>query len=496
MRGVLLSLGLVSALFFACSSSDSEPTSGGGAAGVAGKPSAGSGGNSASGAGGESGESGTDAVGSAGDAGSAGGADVPVPSGCEESGSGEIVLKVSGLPVTVAASITVSGSHDALESESTTLSKLPSGPYAVSAKRVYDDSPLVRTAYYAQISSPTFCLADGSSQTVSVEYIPVASSNQLWALNRSAGEAPLLGFAASVLTHSGSPAATSSAELPVGSSLAFDQEGNLWAAGATASNPTLVRYASAWLAGVGVPLTDYAYNLALGCAPVVKAMALDQSGNVWLSACDKRVLRIDRPDASPGSDEEPLDIAPNLALSGISEPSEDLAFDSAGNLWLTAGGRVLRFDRARLDKGDAGAPDLLLTVTADDSTQKALAPNFLAFDLAGNLWASDVAGQAVFALGKAQLDQRGASIAVAKVLLSLGTPLSSGRPAFDDEGSLWLPLAGGKIAKLAAEQLALGSSSEEPTVPALVISSPDVSDAGGLAFFPAASGLPLPSAQP
>jgi len=409
---------------------------------------------------------------------------------------GEIELVVTGLPATVAASVGISGPHDALESESTTLSDVPGGLYSVSAKRVYDGDPLVRTAYDAQIDGATFCLQDGATQSVNVSYAKVAPSNQLWTLNGNGGAASLLGFAASKLTDSGSPAASSAVDLPLGTSMAFDADGNVWAAGATVAEPTVVRYAAAWLGGVGVPRTDFAFNLALGCVPAVKAVALDPSGNVWLSACGKQVLRIDWASASPGAYEAPVDIDANVTLTGFIEQNEDLAFDSAGNLWVAAGGKLLRFDQARLSHNDGAAPDLVLDATTDDATPQALAANFLAFDVAGNLWASDFGNNAVFEIGKADLDDTGTQTAVAKVRVSLDAQALISRPAFDDEGSLWLSLAAGKFGKLTAEQLAVSSSAGSPTVPAFVISSPDVGYAEGMAFFPAASGLPLPSAQP
>ncbi|HEY3255830.1 MAG TPA: hypothetical protein VGJ91_17855, partial [Polyangiaceae bacterium] len=222
----------------------------------------------------------------------------------------------------------------------------------------------------------------------------------------------------------------------------------------------------------------------------------DASGNIWLSACGKQVLRVDRPESTPGADEEPVDLAASVTLSGFSEQNEDLAFDSAGNLWVAAGGRVLRFDRARLGTSDASAPDLVLNVTTDDSTPQALAANFLSFDLAGNLWASDFAGNALFEIAKADLDEAGTSTVVAKVHVTVDVQAVISRPAFDDEGSLWLSLSAGKFGKLTAAQLAVSSNAGAPTAPSLVIASSDLTYADGLAFFPAASGLPLASAQP
>jgi len=507
MRGVLVtSLCLVSALFFACSSTDDAPSGSAGAAGSAG--SAGFGGRAAGGAGtsneaGEGGASGADdgagAAGEAGTAGAAGAQNV-----CLESGHGDIDLVVTGLPKTVAASVTISGAHDSVESESTTLSHVPGGSYSVTAKRVYDADPLVRTAYDAQISSPTFCLDDGGNATVAVNYAKVTPSNQLWGLVRTHGQTTLLGFASTQLTASGSPTTTTEASPTIEQSIAFDHAGDVWGV-ELGSRARVARYAPFWLGGAGQPHADYRFNLTLeACVPPaigdiivprIRNIALDASENIWLSACDKKVLKIDRPESSPGSDEGPVEIAPQVTLSGFSQQTEDLAFDSAGNLWVTAGGQVLRFDRARLDSNDAGAPNLVLDVTTDDAAPSALKANFLAFDVAGNLWLTDVAGVTLFEVAKTDLDGEGTQAAVAKVRLALASSSLLGRPAFDDAGSLWVSLSLGSFGKLTAEQLTVSSSAAEPTVPSVVISGlglgPDA-----LAFFPAASGLPLPSAQP
>lgn len=507
MRGaVLTGVCLVSAVVFGCSSTDDGPTAGAGAAGSA--ATSGSGGKSSGGAGptdaaGEGGASGStdDVAGSAGDAG-AGGALGPTV--CVESGKGDIDLVVMGLPKTVAASVTISGPRDSLESESTTLSDMPGGSYTVSAKRVYDSDPLARTAYDPQISSPTFCLDDGGSATVEVNYSKVTSSAQLWELTRIHGPTTLFGFASAQLAASGSPTANATSDLPLAQTMAFDHAGDIWGV-RSSGEPGVLRYAPFWLGGTGAPLADYEFNLTLdACVPAtiddgvavppIKAIALDASENIWLSVCDKKVLRIDRPTSSPGSSDEAVDIAANVTFSGFTQQTEDLAFDAAGNLWVAAGGRVLRFDRDRLDSDDAGVPDLLLDVTTDDAVPVALSANFLAFDVAGNLWASDFAGHTLFEIAKTDLAHEGTNTAVAKVHIALDPASQPRRPAFDGEGALWVSLAEGSFGKLTAEQLAVSSSAAEPTVPSVVISLGSSVDA--LAFFPAASGLPLPSAQP
>ena len=329
MRAALFSLCLVPVLFAACSSSD-DPKGGSSHAGAAGQTSGGAGAGGAAGS----------ADDSAGAAGTSGAADAAGSDGvsCVELGQGQIKLVVTGLPATVAASITLSGAHEESLSESTTLTDVDGGSYTVSAERVYDADPLVRTAYDAQISRPEFCLQDGRTQTVTVSYSKIVPSNQLWTIGI---DSTLFGFASDKLTSSGSPVPTSTAKLPVGTSMAFDRDGNLWVAGASVADPTVARYAAVWLAGVGVPHPDFAYNLPIACVPAIKGVALDGSGNVWLSACGKQVFRIDRPEETPGANEEPVDIAADAVYP--------LPGSAAGQSPTTGGFLLFRMPRETLD---------------------------------------------------------------------------------------------------------------------------------------------------
>lgn len=59
--------------------------------------------------------------------------------------------------------------------------------------------------------------------------------------------------------------------------------------------------------------------------------------------------------------------------------------------------------------------------------------------------------------------------------------------AFDESGALWTALASGKFGKLNTEQL----SSSGKKVPDLVVASPDLKYATGLAFYPIPDGLSI-----
>lgn len=469
MRGVLLSLCAGLALVSGCDSSGAV-TIGGGDAGAAGDA--------------------TNAP--SGDAGAAG------SWACEPSGSGDIVLEVDGLPKGVAASIVIDqpypGSSGQTATKSKTLSGVDAGAWGVLATRVYDADPAVRTAYEPTVKLQQFCLADGGTQTVTVTYEAIGSSNKLWTINGPGGTTPLLGFASALLAETGAPAVSAAIDAPAGGSLAFDHDGNAWIGGASVDDPTVARYAAGSLSDTGAPLPDFAFNVpAIGCVPAVRGLALDSTGNLWLSTC-ANVLRIPKSAYTPGSGET-SDVAADVTLSGLTT-NEDLAFDSAGNLWLASEDKVVRFDKARLAADDADAPDLTLSVTTDDAVPQALAANHLAFDASGNLWAIDFAGNAAFEIAKADLSGTGAKTAVAVVHVTVDVQAVMSRAAFDDQGALWLSLAAGKFGKLTPAQLNVSSTAGAPTTPEIVLSSPDVGYANGIAFFPAASGLPLASAQP
>jgi len=503
MRSLLLtSVCLVSASFFACSSSDDAPagsagSGGSAAAGTAGK---GPGGGGTPNSAGEGGASGTDEAG--GTAGEAGAAGSLGGSTCAETGTGDIDLFVTGLPQTVAARVSISGPHEALESEGTTLNDVPSGSYTVTAERVYDADPLVRTVYDPKVEGRAFCLDDGGNASATVSYTKVPPSNQLWALVRTHGPVTLLGFASAKLSASGSPAPSSAVELPLIQAIAFDHTGAVWGVG-LGPEPGITRYAPSWLGGGGEPHADYQFALPFPqcpppsdgalSTPAINNIALDARENIWLSTCNNKVLRIDRPVSAPGSSQAVEQVAPQVTLSGFTAPSTDLAFDSNGNLWVATGGHVLRFDRARLDHDDAEAPDLTLAVATDDATPTPLSATFLTFDVLGNLWVTDVVDHTLFEISKTDLAAVGTQTVVPKARHALGDSSVLARPAFDDQGSLWLSLASGSLGKLSADQLA--AESPEPSVPSLLISNLGV-DPDALAFFPAAAGLPLPSAQP
>jgi sugar lactone lactonase YvrE len=426
------------------------------------------------------------AGGEAGDTGAAGDTGTGGSSGCAETGEGTIDVEVTGLPSGVDAAVDVEGPAGTdSPTESTTLEERSGGAYTVSAARVTDDDPIVRTVYDPTVSSASFCLVNGKTETVTVAYRAIPSSNKLWTTNAN-GDHELVGFASALLETTAEVGASVAADVGVGNDVAFDRDGNLWSLGATLAEPPIVRVPAASLGTSGDKEFDRGIAVAgVDCLPAMRAIAFDGDGNLWASVCGDEVVRLDAGDLDADGD-----VTPSVVLSGVAETG-NLAFDAEGNLWVASGGAVARIDAARLDASDADAPDLLLAVTEPDDAANGLGVTDLAFDADGNLWATDFGANAVFAVAEAELGASGEASVPALVRIAIGVTALIDRPAFDESGGLWIGLGGGGVARLSPEQLTVSTDPGDPTSPEFVITSGDLGSVGRVGFYPAAAGLPL-----
>jgi hypothetical protein len=415
--------------------------------------------------------------------GSGGGAD------CAEIGSGTLILDVVGLPDGVEPDLTFEGPGSSVVHEAGAYEDLVSGSYTVTAERVTEDDPIVRTVYEATISESEVCIEDGGTQTVTVEYAPIPSSNKLWMA--SGAETELAGFSSADLAETAALDATVGIDGPGGKEVAFDGDGNLWAFGPTVADPLLVRFDAADLGesgeleasiGIGVPQIE--------CLPALRSMAFDAAGNLWLSACGEQIVRLPASALSATAD----DVEADVVLSGL-VGNQGIAFDGAGNLWVADDGLLARYDEERLQASNSDPADLVLTVS-DASDSQVLGATRLAFDRAGNLWASDFGSNYVFMVPAAALEGSGNDALAADVSIAIDVLALLEGMAFDESDALWLTLDEGRFGKLTAEQLGTSSTAGDPTVPEVIIQSSSVGSTSGLAFFPAPAGLPLLQALP
>lgn len=438
----------------ACSSDGGDPSGSGGSAGAAG-----------SGAGGSGGAGGT-----------------PSPA-CPASGSGEIEVRVSGLPDGVDANLIIGGPLGSRSITETTTFGESAGPYVLTPGRVAAPDPIVRTLFHPALSETEFCLEDGGTHRVELAYAPIATSHRLWT-NNSNGSGNLLGFEASSLTASAEIAPTISAVAGAGKDVAFDAEGNLWSMGATTADPHLMRFPRSLFADSGEKEPDVRLDVAdVACLPAMRALAFARTGALWVSTCGRVV----------GLAAEALDtsgtLAPARVIEGI-EDNGDLAFDSAQNLWVTASDRVVRFGVERLEADISGGPDVELSIRDAGDARDIVASN-LAFDRAGNLWVIDFGGNQISKIAGPDLEATGARSVVSEVTITLGVAALLERPAFDESGGLWLALDQNRFGRLGPDQLGTSTEAGAPTTPSTLITSPGMGNANRMAFYPAAADLPL-----
>ncbi|MHB8876789.1 MAG: Vgb family protein [Myxococcaceae bacterium] len=412
------------------------------------------------------------------------------PGVCAATGSGTVVVNVSGLPDGASARVIVTGPSGPSNVGATqTFTGASAGTYAVRSDNVAVSDPLIRTGYSAQINPVTFCLANGLTQTVTVTYAAIPTSNKLWATNGSGGNGAPLGFSSATLGASGSPAATVAAQTSTGRDITFDQDGNLWTMGGTDAS---LRRFPAGAMGTGGPKTaDRVLDLKdIRCLPSTTAMAFDPEGNLWVSStCEKKVFRV-----TAGQLATSGDVTPAVAVSTV-KSAGGLAFDKSGNLWVTDpdDGHLFRFDAAGLS-ASTSTPGLTLTTLR--AVPGDLNGNWLAFDAEGNLWANDFGGNVIYKITPAEQAGSGAKTITPGVQLTLPVGALLEGMAFDEAGGLWTAYSAGKFARIAPAQLGTSTRPGAPTIPQTIVASPDVGYIGNLAFYPAPAALPLHHALP
>jgi sugar lactone lactonase YvrE len=412
---------------------------------------------------------------------------------CLESGSGTLEIVVTGLPDGEGARVTVTA-PDGTPTDatgSTTLAGKPAGTYEITAAHVTTPDPIVRMVYEAAVSHHSFCLEDATTETVTVAYLPVASSHKLWATTRNSA-AQVAGFGAADLLATGSPGATVAMKgAPTGGagkSIAFDKDGNLWALGPTSADAPLVRFPASILGDSGDKTPDRKITPDFGgCVPATGAIAFDPGGSLWVtSPCLDKVLRISPVTLTDSSEFAPTD---EDFATGVNDPKQ-IAFDAMGNMWVSGDGSIHYFPAANLADGQPHVPTFAITPKAENDAP--LPPDALAFDAAGNLWVTNFGGNAVYKLTPADLAVAGETKEVVPsvvISITVGALLES--LAFDEGGGLWITYGQGKIARLAPEQLGTSTNPGDPTIPETIVTSADLGALGGVALYPAPAGLPL-----
>jgi sugar lactone lactonase YvrE len=279
--------------------------------------------------------------------------------------------------------------------------------------------------------------------------------------------------------------------------VAFDAQGNLWAipiAAQKAGRPDrILRLPASAIAGGTLSLPDLVITSPALAAP--QSLAFDGDGALWVtnfdgtSASVGSIVRFDHPGDQAGS----VTLAPAATIGPgptaaerqvFSQPS-GLAFDAAGNLWLSAIGSVARLDHATTLVGAVTAAPSAILTSGDDAFDS------IAFDAAGSLWITG-AGGGFFALRVASPGSLTGTARVspaAKLRLPSDTPLFAAGMAFDADGALWVAMSD-RIVELSGAGALTGEVTPTPaTVLTLKAAFPDLSSK--LVFRPKPGGLPI-----
>ena len=296
--------------------------------------------------------------------------------GCDPNGTGDLVVNVSGLPGGVSAKVSVTGPSGFNQNltGSQTFTAIAAGTYTVTADKVANTDPLIRTAYSASVNSSPACVRNGQATTVNVSYTQIPTSNKLWMDNDNlpSGSSPLLGFAASLLSSTATQSPSVSAGTVNLRDLTFDKDGNLWGIGGTTADPNLVRYPASSLGSSGSKTSDRSINIGgFSCSPGPTRLAFDASGNLWVMAFENNVLYQLTPTDQSGSGSQILTPAIQVSVP-VSAVLEGMAFDEGGGLWITyEAGKFARLSPAQLGtsstSGSPTNPERIITSSSISS---------------------------------------------------------------------------------------------------------------------------------
>jgi len=325
----------------------------------------------------------------------------------------------------------------------------------------------------------------GATTVVNVQYALVPTSGKLWAgVSNAPRDFTMFGFEPAAVAAGGMTAADVSANTGGSDGFTFDRAGNMWVLGGTTADPPVARYPAAMFASDGDKLPDVIIDSpSFGASvPGPKVLAFDAAGNLWVSvvAADKVVMFTAAQAAAGGSP------TATVERTGINSP-QGLAFDAAGNLWVAAhdDDAVVRIDAAHLATPGTGS-DLAITAQSSPPVIGTLPPPIsLAFDAAGRLWVNY--DGTIASITTAEQAGTGSKTITPAVQITTDVSTLPVGIAFDQDGGLWLAHEVNKFARFDATQLGASGA----VAPATIITSTDVGSAGWFAMYPAPPFTPL-----
>jgi secreted PhoX family phosphatase len=218
------------------------------------------------------------------------------------------------------------------------------------------------------------------TETTTVSYSFLAGSGQLWVPGHTNGIASA--YSPAQLLGGGAPDASVTLQIPTypdggqgpgPETVAFDSSGNLWIASSQQNasiEPTVVKYAAGQLGSSGtlapsVTLTPvdagvYTDGGFTRSIDFPEALAFDVHGNLWVANCGdptSSVVMFAAAALVTGGAVSPSVVWASSAL----DCPNGLAFDTAGNLWVSNCGNtgtLLKFSESQLNSPTAPTPEV------------------------------------------------------------------------------------------------------------------------------------------
>lgn len=375
---------------------------------------------------------------------------VPVAVPCVTRGT--LIVNVVGLMgVSARVTVIGPNGYSRTVTTTDTLKSLAPGSYAVRAAPVTIPDPIVSSIDTAAVTGSLTTVTADATSMATVTYAQQPGTGSLFVTGEQPQYA-FVGYTAAQLRTSGlvTPAALSitpqSSPLSANANpLAFDAAGNLWWATVVANGVS--RYAAGHL--TEAPVATIAIDNPSGVVGVT-GFAFDKAGNLWManaSACEIDELSAAQLRAQGSTHVTPaliINPAPaSLAQTGCATKDaigpNAVAFDAQGNLWVTDPVEQWIYEYPVSVLSSTG------TITIEPSLKTGMPAGMtsflLAFDGAGNLWVTSP-GNTLLKYTPAQLAAGGATTAV---VTTPAAEISVGSQrynlfglAFDNSGDLWL----------------------------------------------------------
>ncbi len=370
---------------------------------------------------------------------------------------GALSLSITA-PTDITPNVLVSGPNGYSKTviASGTLSNLAVGSYTVSALAYRKAGAVVDELFDGSVTGGNVTVSDAATATSTVTYSATkrGGTGMVWVPTAGMGPGVVQGFVASSLTASGALTAPLNVflELPNAPSFStraqtavFDAVGNLWVAdsGNGVSFSGIRMYDSAQLTGPD-SVSSFKVLLASQGIGQPKGMAFDASGNLWgINSNNNTIFKLTPTQLAVSDQPLPSVVISNTTFDGIASISgaSDLAFDAAGNLWVTNFSSVVKFSAADLSATGTPTPAIQIKSYSADGGNNLFGANGLAFDSSGNLWVTN----AVSASGRNRVSKynvsalpAGSSTPAPAAMLNMVADASPINIAFDNAGALWV----------------------------------------------------------